>query len=64
MPVGYYEGFIKTRFGKCGMQSSALTARSIGVVQLEAFAACIIFNYLHATEQQFASTMSGSAGIC
>ncbi len=36
------------------MQSAVLAARSIGVVQQAALSACIIYKYLHATEQHFA----------
>ncbi len=46
-------GFTKNRFGACGMQPAALAARR-GVMQQAVLAGCIIFKYLHATEQHFA----------
>jgi hypothetical protein len=46
--------YIKNRFGACGMQSAAVTARSIGVMQQTAWAAFIVYKYLHASEQHFA----------
>ncbi len=36
------------------MQPAVLAARSIGVVQQAALVACIIYKFLHATEQHFA----------
>ncbi len=45
---------MENRIGPFGIRHSALAARSIGVKQQAAFAACIIFKYVHATEQCFA----------
>jgi hypothetical protein len=45
-------------FGACGMQPAALGARR-GIIQLAVFAGCIIFKYLHATEQHFVAQSRG-----
>ncbi len=49
-----FGGFIKKEFGACSMQHAALAARCIGVMQQAALGVCILFEYLHATEQHFA----------
>jgi hypothetical protein len=45
---------MKYKFGACDMQPAAVAARSMGVMQQAASAACIIYNFLHATEQHCA----------
>jgi hypothetical protein len=50
----------KKRFEACVRQ---LAARSIGVMQQAALAACIVSKYLHATKQHFACCPRGRHAI-